>query len=98
MPRPRRHARVQPRVARARVVPRRSPPGGDGRDAPRAHHRRARRARRGVRAVRALTLAMLLAAAPATAGAPARFFVMGDGTISLVNEHTGERAQVRYRR
>lgn len=48
--------------------------------------------------MRALVLALLLAATTARAGAPPRFFVMGDGTIAVVNEHTHERADVRYRR
>jgi uncharacterized protein YcbK (DUF882 family) len=48
--------------------------------------------------VRALALVLLLAAATARAGATPRFFIMGDGTITLVNAHTDERADVRYRR
>ena len=40
----------------------------------------------------------LLLAGSAWAETPARFFVMGDGTLALVNAHTNERVDVRYRR
>jgi uncharacterized protein YcbK (DUF882 family) len=40
---------------------------------------------------------MLAVALAATLAAP-RFFLTGDGTLSLVNAHTGERASVTYRR
>jgi uncharacterized protein YcbK (DUF882 family) len=40
----------------------------------------------------------LFVAGSAWAGLPARFFVMGDGTLAVVNAHTGARVDVRYRR
>src|SRR5213079_3078563 len=93
-------ARVQPRVAGARLVRPRAAAGRDGADAPRAHRRRARAAGGGVRAVR--FFGVLVVVVVATSGAWAaplqRFFVMGDGTLAVVNAHTGERAEVRYRR
>ena len=39
-----------------------------------------------------------LVASGAWAAPLQRFFVMGDGTLAVVNAHTGERAEVRYRR
>jgi uncharacterized protein YcbK (DUF882 family) len=48
--------------------------------------------------VRALGVAAALLAGSAWAAGPARFFVMGDGTLALVNAHTNQRADVRYRR
>src|SRR5439155_10957869 len=39
-----------------------------------------------------------LVASGAWAAPLQRFFVMGDGTLAIVNAHTGERAEVRYRR
>jgi len=47
--------------------------------------------------VKAIALAALLAAT-AAAAAPQRFFLMGTGTVTIVNAHTNERATVRYRR
>src|SRR5438876_6832786 len=45
----------------------------------------------------ALLLAVVLATA-ARAGAPPRFFIMGDGHLAIVNAHTDEHLTVRYRR
>ncbi len=39
-----------------------------------------------------------LVASSAWAAPLQRFFVMGDGTLAVVNAHTGERAEVRYRK
>ena len=39
-----------------------------------------------------------LVASGAWAAPLQRFFVMGDGTLAVVNAHTGERAEVRYRK
>jgi len=47
--------------------------------------------------VRATVLAALLVAT-AAAAAPPRFFLMGDGAVTIVNAHTSERAAVHYRR
>ena len=47
--------------------------------------------------MKALALAALLVAT-AAAAAPPRFFLMGTGTLTIVNAHTDERATVRYRR
>ena len=43
-------------------------------------------------------LAVLVLAAVASAGAPPRFFIMGDGHLAVVNAHTDEHLTVRYRR
>jgi len=48
--------------------------------------------------VRVLGVVALLLAGCAWAGPPARFFIMGDGTLALVNAHTSARVDVRYRR
>ncbi len=42
--------------------------------------------------------AVVLVASGAWAAPLQRFFVMGDGTLAVVNAHTGERAEVRYRK
>jgi uncharacterized protein YcbK (DUF882 family) len=47
--------------------------------------------------MRALVAALVAAAVPA-AGAPARFFVAGDGHLAVRSAHTGEEVHVRYRR
>src|SRR5215470_17854534 len=47
--------------------------------------------------LRALLLVLALAAG-ARAGAPPRFFIMGDGHLAIVNAHTHEHLTVRYRR
>src|SRR5205814_1278379 len=60
--------------------------------------RRAGAARGGVRAVRLLVAVVVLVASGAWAAPLQRVFVMGDGTLAVVNAHTGERAEVRYRR
>jgi len=41
---------------------------------------------------------VVLVASGAWAAPLQRFFVMGDGTLAIVNAHTGERAEVRYRK
>ncbi len=41
---------------------------------------------------------VVLVASGAWAAPLQRFFVMGDGTLAVVNAHTGERAEVRYRK
>src|SRR5439155_1332899 len=90
---------LQPRVAGARLVRPRAAAGGHGADASRAHRRCARAAGGGVRAVRLLGAAVVALVASGAWAAPLqRFFVMGDGTLAVVNAHTGERAEVRYRR
>src|SRR5207247_4165562 len=71
--------------------------GRDGADAPRAHRRRAGAAGGGVRAVRFFGVVVVLVTSGAWAPLQ-RFFVMGDGTLAVVNAHTRERAEVRYRR
>ena len=43
-------------------------------------------------------LAVLMLAAVSSAGAPPRFFIMGDGHLAVVNAHTDEHLTVRYRR
>src|SRR5207247_194850 len=92
-------ARLQPRVAGARLVRPRAPADGHGANASRAHRRRAGAAGGGVRAVRLLGVAVVVLVTSAAWAAPLqRFFVMGDGTLAVVNAHTGERAEVRYRR
>jgi uncharacterized protein YcbK (DUF882 family) len=45
-----------------------------------------------------VAVAVVVAAGAAPAAEPTRFFVMGDGTLALVNAHTGARVDVRYRR
>jgi len=42
--------------------------------------------------------AVVLVASGAWAAPLQRFFVMGDGTLAIVNAHTGERAEARYRK
>ncbi len=42
-------------------------------------------------------LCVVALAAPARSAAPARFFIMGDGNLALVNGHTDERVRARYR-
>jgi len=48
--------------------------------------------------VRVLGVAVVVVASVASAAPLQRFFVMGDGALAIVNAHTGERADVRYRR
>jgi uncharacterized protein YcbK (DUF882 family) len=49
--------------------------------------------------VRFLGVAVVVLVASGAWAAPLqRFFVMGDGTLAIVNAHTGERAEVRYRK
>src|SRR5207245_66042 len=94
-------ARVQPGIAGAGVVRPRAAAGGHGADASRAHRRCTDAAAGGVRAVRFFGVAvvvLLLVASDAWAAPLQRFFVMGDGTLAVVNAHTGERAEVRYRK
>ena len=43
-------------------------------------------------------LPVLALVAPARAGAPPRFFIMGDGRLAIVNAHTDEHSTIRYRR
>ena len=45
-----------------------------------------------------LLVAVVLVASGAWAAPLQRFFVMGEGTLAVMNAHTGERAEVRYRR
>src|SRR5207244_11656178 len=76
-----------------------APADGHGANASRAHRRRAGAAGGGVRAVRLLGVAVAVLVASGAWAAPLqRFFVMGDGTLAVVNAHTGERAEVRYRK
>jgi uncharacterized protein YcbK (DUF882 family) len=49
-------------------------------------------------AVRLFLVGALLLGGSACAATSGRFFVMGDGTLALVNAHTDERVDVRYRR
>ena len=46
----------------------------------------------------AAAVVVALVASDAWAAPLQRFFVMGDGTLAIVNAHTKERAEVRYRR
>ena len=48
--------------------------------------------------MRVLGVAVVVVASVASAAPLQRFFVMGDGALAIVNAHTGERADVRYRR
>src|SRR5437667_2991247 len=99
VPRRRRRARLPPGGAGTGLARPRAAPGGDGADAPGADRRRARAAGGGVRAVRLLAAAVVALVASGAWAAPLqRFFVMGDGTLAIVNAHTGERAEVQYRR
>src|SRR5207244_338525 len=67
-------------------------------DAPRPHLRRARAAAGGLRPLmRVLVAALLAVALPAGAASPPRFFIEGDGRLTIVNAHTDERAAARYR-
>jgi len=51
-----------------------------------------------VRFLGVAVVVLLLVASGAWAAPLQRFFVMGDGTLAVVNAHTGERAEVRYRK
>ena len=42
--------------------------------------------------------ALLVFTSAAAAAAPPRFFIMGDGRLSLVNTHTDARVDVQFRR
>jgi len=46
----------------------------------------------------AVVVALAVAAAIAKTAPEARFFIMGDGTLALVNAHSGAKANVTYRR
>jgi uncharacterized protein YcbK (DUF882 family) len=48
--------------------------------------------------MRRLGTVVLVAVAASAAAAPPRFFVAGDGTLAIVNAHSGERWQGTYRR
>ncbi|HZR82283.1 MAG TPA: DUF882 domain-containing protein [Candidatus Binatia bacterium] len=67
--------------------------------APARMRRSARLARRRATTAALLAIAAALAiASPAAAGETSRFFLSGDGEVSLQNGHTGDKLHVRYRR
>src|SRR5581483_7264326 len=97
------------RATRARRLPRprgalgstRAPPADTtiGMAAPARMRRSARLARRRATTAALLAIAAALAiASPAAAGETSRFFLSGDGEVSLQNGHTGDKLHVRYRR
>src|SRR5207248_5286705 len=98
VPHRRRGYAVRRRIARAALVRPAAAADGHRDDAPRPHRGRARAPDGGLRAMKLAAVVVVVVVWATAAAAFDRFFVMGDGRLSLVNAHTDARVDVRYRR